>query len=156
LLSLPPDTKLRQATSSFCKISIEAVHSGEEALEKHQERMETNHPSFPYDLVLMDEHLENAGGKLKGSETTRLLRELGVRVVIVACSGNCLADDRLLYIAAGASHVWPKPYPNAPDIAEDLQNWFGGLAARGSPHGGQGPDDGGSGRAQGTLRGGHS
>jgi CheY-like chemotaxis protein len=132
------DTKLRQAMPSAAScstsITIEVVHTGEAALDKFREGVERSEPhAFDLDLVLMDEHMESAGGKLKGSETTKLLREMGMRGVIVACSGNCLADDRTLYLAAGASHVWPKPYPNAAEIGVDLQNWFGGLAARGSP-----------------------
>jgi CheY-like chemotaxis protein len=115
-------TKMKQVCSPFCAdLACVSVHSGEAAVEKFHEFVASEHPpAASYDLIVMDEHM----GDLKGSEATRLLRQAGCEAVIVAASGNCLPSDQRLYRDAGADHCWPKPYPNTPTIARDIQGWF--------------------------------
>jgi CheY-like chemotaxis protein len=108
--------KLRRAAEVVCEeLQCEAVHSGEGAIEKYDEiKARGNRESGSVggdkfvDLVLMDEHMENGGGTLKGTETIQILRQHGCKSVVVACSGNCLPADRERYMQAGAAHVWPK------------------------------------------------
>jgi CheY-like chemotaxis protein len=60
----------------------------------------------------MDQHMENAGGVLTGMEATEQLRASGCSKPIIMCSGNCAEKEKLEYFKAGASCVWPKPYPS--------------------------------------------
>ena len=46
----------------------------------------------------------------------------GCTATIIACSGNCLADDERVYKSAGADLVWPKPFPSAKEMRDDLLN----------------------------------
>jgi signal transduction histidine kinase len=125
--------KLKRAAQDVCEeLHCEAVHSGEAAIEKYDEIKAGGSRESGFvggdryvDLVLMDEHMENGGGTLKGSETIQILRQHGCRSVVVACSGNCLPADRERYIQAGAAHVWPKPYPDMSAMSQDLLRWFG-------------------------------
>jgi hypothetical protein len=49
----------------------------------------------------------------------------GARMVsCLSRSGNCLPEDRARYLAAGASDVWPKPYPDTGTIKDYLLAWF--------------------------------
>jgi signal transduction histidine kinase/CheY-like chemotaxis protein len=127
------EAKLKRAAQDVCaELHCEAVHSGEAAIEKYDKikaggsRESGSVGGDRYvDLVLMDEHMENGGGTLKGTETIQILRQHGCRSVVVACSGNCLPADRERYIQAGAAHVWPKPYPDMSVMSQDLLRWFG-------------------------------
>jgi signal transduction histidine kinase len=74
-----------------------------------------------FDVVLMDEHLGDQSAR--GSELTRQLRGSGCTAIIIACSGNCLADDEAVYKSAGADHCWPKPYPDAARMHADLRRF---------------------------------
>jgi CheY-like chemotaxis protein len=113
--------KLQQSATNICDhLVVRIVHSGEEAIALYDELKGS------IDLVVMDEYLDKEGGTLKGSETTKELREKGCTAVIVACSGNCLAGDKDRFIAAGANFMWPKPYPDRETMAKDLFGWFGG------------------------------
>jgi signal transduction histidine kinase/CheY-like chemotaxis protein len=73
-----------------------------------------------FDVIVMDQHLEKTGGVLTGSQATRQLRDQGCSTPIIMCSGNCSANDLGLYRAAGATRVWPKPYPSTEDMASDI------------------------------------
>jgi CheY-like chemotaxis protein len=57
---------------------------------------------------------------LRGSEAIRQLREMGCTRSIISCSGNCLDDDAAAYQNAGATISWPKPYPTALAMEQDL------------------------------------
>jgi signal transduction histidine kinase/CheY-like chemotaxis protein len=112
--------KLEQVLPAICAdFTINVTNSGEKALETYTEL------EGEIDLILMDEHLQHGGGTLKGTETTKQLRERGCKAVIVACSGNCLAPDITAYMDAGSTSAWPKPYPDSKTITGDLLGWFG-------------------------------
>jgi CheY-like chemotaxis protein len=110
---------IQAASALFSTVHIEACIHGEAALQKYDELQNS---SVKVDLILMDEHLEISGGVLTGSQTTKLLRDLGCECTIIACTGNCMPSDRAHYKAAGADHVWPKPYPAIEVMAQDLQD----------------------------------
>jgi CheY-like chemotaxis protein len=94
--------------------ACELVENGEGALEKLQDGKEV------FDVLIFDEHMENAGGKLKGSQVIRQLREAGCKAVIISCSVCCTAEDNKSYKAAGADICWSKPYPTSLRMFKDL------------------------------------
>jgi CheY-like chemotaxis protein len=73
-----------------------------------------------FDLIVMDQHLEETEGTLTGAQATRQLRDQGCSTPVIMCSGNCAANDLVLYREAGATRVWPKPYPTTEDMASDI------------------------------------
>jgi signal transduction histidine kinase/CheY-like chemotaxis protein len=99
-----------------CEVECTVADTAEKAIELITEGKED------FDVILMDQHLENAGGTLTGMEAVGQLRGKGYTLPIIMCSGNCSARDAESYLEAGASHVWPKPYPPTQQMADDLQN----------------------------------
>jgi CheY-like chemotaxis protein len=97
----------------LCDVKCTVVNTAEKALD-----LIASHDTF--DLVVMDQHLEQADGILTGAQATQQLRDLGHQTPIIMCSGNCAANDRAAYLAAGATHVWPKPYPTIEEMANDI------------------------------------
>ena len=76
-----------------------------------------------FEIIIMDEHFATGSGdsSLRGSEAIHLLRhELECNALIISCSGNCLADNKVCYTKAGADLCWPKPYPSSAKIRSDL------------------------------------
>ena len=73
--------------------SVEVAVNGEQALEMMEGGSE-------FDLIVMDENMQETGGVLLGTETTKLIREReeekgkGKRAVIVGHSGNCTDEDK--------------------------------------------------------------
>ena len=61
---------------------------------------------------------------MTGTQAIKRLQAQGSTARMVSCSGNCLPEDRIRYLAAGASDVWPKPYPDTSTIRRHLQSWF--------------------------------
>jgi CheY-like chemotaxis protein len=112
-LKAPRDSLCCEET---CRIECVTVDTAEKAME-----LIKNGPDGQFDLVLMDQHLENAGGVLTGIEAVRELRSSGHTHPIIMCSGNCDARDSDGYLSSGASLVWPKPYPPTPKMASDLR-----------------------------------
>ena len=49
---------------------------------------------------------------MTGSMATRLLREAGLTLPIIACTGNANYMDQDFYTAHGASALWSKPLPS--------------------------------------------
>jgi signal transduction histidine kinase/DNA-binding NarL/FixJ family response regulator len=112
-------------------VECTAVSTAEEALRLNAAG------DFNFDVILMDQHLENAGGVLTGTQATRQLRASGCTKPIIMCSGNCAEKEKREYFEAGASCVWPKPYPavKAMEVAlqDAVQDLPAGGAARSMP-----------------------
>ena len=83
--------------------------NGEEALEKTR--------SNEYDLIIIDQHMAEAHGKLLGHEVVRIMRDKGINSTIVGCSGN---DVKELHLRAGTSLIWSKPIPSDNEIVAQL------------------------------------
>lgn len=63
------------------------------------------HVAPPFDLVLMDGSMPI----MSGLEATTILRRHGVRVPVVAVTGNALSEDVEAFMKAGADAVLLKP-----------------------------------------------
>jgi CheY-like chemotaxis protein len=85
--------------------SIQEAASGKEALQLCASNF--------YDVVIMDQHMEEAGGILVGTDVIIAMRRSKLRSLIVGCSGNDLDD---LFWSAGADVVWKKPIPSNAEI----------------------------------------
>ena len=73
-----------------------------------------------YDMILMDCQMP----ELDGYETTRRLRELGLRIPIVAMTANAMTGDRERCLEAGMDDFITKPV--APAVLEAaLARWLG-------------------------------
>jgi len=76
-----------------------------------------------YDVLIFDEHMEGSGGKLKGSEVIRKLRQEGCKSVIVSCSTSCSESNggpTAAFFNAGADICWTKPFPSPGQMYIDL------------------------------------
>ena len=77
----------------------------------------------PFEIVIIDQHMEPAGGVMKGAQ---LVHDLNLRPyeqppVLVLASGNSdNPSERTHFLACGASVVWSKPYPEPADMVDDL------------------------------------
>jgi CheY-like chemotaxis protein len=125
---------LQQSTdTAHYEISCDTAASGEEALSMVMSAGDggsddSSDGSCPYDVIVLDQHLGNSGGKLLGTEVAANLRKtwqnrrtpLTREPVLVICSGNCTQEDAVRYRESGADLVWPKPMPSAPDMARGL------------------------------------
>ena len=80
-----------------------------------------NSTTWEYCLVIVDENLSGAGGQLLGSEGVKLLVDSGCDSKFVFSSANCSEDDRARYQAAGATAVWPKPYPPIEEMTSNVR-----------------------------------
>jgi DNA-binding response OmpR family regulator len=56
---------------------------------------------------------------MSGDEVAREVRNLGIQVYIVGCTGNALREDQDAYLDAGADDILPKPLHQA-DIVKRL------------------------------------
>ena len=98
--------------------------TGEEALDIVANGI--NGEKRAFDVVIMDQFMEGAGGVLLGSETVKLMREKHhVDCLIIGCSANAVESD---FEDAGADLFWGKPTPKNALIVEQIRS--GVLAKR--------------------------
>eukprot|EP00980_Cylindrotheca_fusiformis_P016889 scaffold5114_cov67-Cylindrotheca_fusiformis.AAC.7 len=90
--------------------NITEAATGEEALEKCKQRR--------FDVILVDQHMEEAGGVLLGTDTVVAMRRRNVDSVIVGCSGNDIDDQ---FTEAGTDWVMKKPTPPNDVIVKKLK-----------------------------------
>ncbi|KAK3243480.1 hypothetical protein CYMTET_46868 [Cymbomonas tetramitiformis] len=109
--------KLQSISSSMnLEWEIEDMETGEEVLAC----MKINPAA--YDVILLDEHFDNAGGVLKGTDVIAELKRSGIArlPVFISCSGNCTQSDMERYEGCGADIVFGKPTPTPARIAMDI------------------------------------
>jgi signal transduction histidine kinase/CheY-like chemotaxis protein len=121
------------------KLIITEAKTGEEAIE----RCKTNR----YDLITLDQHMEQAGGVLTGSQTCEQLRAMFAAaadapggsendsllssnktnarapskgVTIISCTGNVSAGDVAELARVGVDHVWAKPLGIGTEMEKDI------------------------------------
>ena len=110
-------------------VESKIVHTAEQALELIDSVCEMQ---GAFDVIILDQHMETAGGVMKGSELVAILRaRKGVPgpqlnalrsngPVLVMASANTEAEDNALYRAQGADIVWTKPYPRSDTLVRQL------------------------------------
>jgi CheY-like chemotaxis protein len=96
--------------------TITEASTGEKALEICKERT--------FDIIIIDQHMEEAGGAMLGTETVAEMRRLKIESIIVGCSGNDIDDE---FMDAGTDWVMGKPTPSNSIIQKHLRQF---LAAR--------------------------
>ena len=101
----------RMLAKAWDGIEIDAVMSGEDCLHRlvHEE----------FDLILMDCQMPG----LDGFETTRRLRESGIKTPIVACTANTTDQIRERCLQAGMDDYMAKPV-KVPVLKETLGKWL--------------------------------
>lgn len=90
--------------------SITEVPTGEKALEI----LETG----SFDVIIVDQYMEDAGGMLLGTDTILAMRRQKIKSLIIGCSGNDIEKD---FLEAGADYCWQKPLPSNATIIRQLR-----------------------------------
>ena len=81
----------------------------------------------PFDVMIVDQFMEESGGVLLGTELVEKLRNDGVKALLIGCSGNEIQEQ---FISVGCQFVWGKPMPPNEESIGQLRR---GLAAVLSP-----------------------
>jgi CheY-like chemotaxis protein len=111
--------KLHSLSSAQGKVTCDVVDTAEAVLE-----LLSCQKFAKYDLILMDQNFDNAGGLLTGTDVVKEIKRMGYLQPIIMCSGEASAYDVELYLDAGASLVWPKPYPTIETMLADIYALF--------------------------------
>lgn len=104
--------RIQKGIASNCVI-MEAS-TGESALQIFERE-----PENYFDVVIVDQYMEEAGGVLVGTDVVYALRRMRVDSIIIGCSGNDLDQE---FMEAGADWVWQKPIPSNEKIIAHLRN----------------------------------
>ena len=90
---------------------IQEAATGEEALQ-----LCASGESF--DIIIMDQYMEEAGGLLLGTDAIIAMRRTKLQSLIIGGSGNDLDH---LFRSAGADIIWKKPIPSNVEIIHQLR-----------------------------------
>ena len=101
--------RIRKGIAPNCSITEAAT--GEQALEICEKQT--------FDVIIMDNFMEQSGGILVGTDAIRQLRRSKVSSMIIGCSGN---DLEASFLSAGADLVWSKPTPSNAEIIKQLRD----------------------------------
>jgi PAS domain S-box-containing protein len=93
---------------------IKEAKNGEEALEI----IETDR----FDVIIVDQFMEESGGVLLGTELIAIMRENKVDSLIIGCSGNEIHDK---FVDAGCQYVWGKPMPSNEESIGQIKRGLG-------------------------------
>jgi CheY-like chemotaxis protein len=85
----------------LCKITADTAMSGRQAIEMIHEKN--------YDIVFMDHMMPETDG----AETTRIIREMGINVPVIALSANVVMGAKEEFLAAGMNDLLAKPIKKA-------------------------------------------
>jgi CheY-like chemotaxis protein len=82
------------------QLRVATAATGEKALECIRQEVQasggTTLPrACPYDVIVLDQHMQGGGGVLKGSDVCALITSMGFepKPLLIACSGNCMEED---------------------------------------------------------------
>merc|ERR1711935_380724 len=95
------------------KAKITEVSTGEEALAI------CNKTDF--DVIIMDQHMDSAGGVILGTDTVMAMRRRKINSVIVGCSGNDIDGE---FMESGTDWVMKKPTPPNEVIVGKLRHFL--------------------------------
>jgi CheY-like chemotaxis protein len=101
---------------------IQEAATGEEALQLCAANTTTSHDKKSFDVVIMDQYMEEAGGLLVGTDVIISMRRSKIQSLIIGCSGNDLDES---FQSAGADIVWKKPIPSNVEIIRQLRQHLG-------------------------------
>jgi len=107
--------------------SVDIAINGEQALEKIDAGGE-------FDLIVMDENMRETGGRLLGTEVTKLIRSREGRergVIIVGHSGNSTWEDKERGRVSGQDAFWEKPPPKSEQMLQDVSRLWDAREGRG-------------------------
>jgi len=91
--------------------AIKEAKNGEEALDICEKES--------FDVIFVDQFLEESGGVLLGTELVQQMRvSAGVEALIIGCSGNEIAEQ---FIQVGCQYVWGKPMPSNEEALGQLR-----------------------------------
>lgn len=91
--------------------TFQEATTGEEALEICK--------TESFDMILVDQYMEDAGGLILGTDTIIAMRRMRIQSLIIGCSGNDMDKE---FKEAGADHCWQKPLPSNAKIIKQIQN----------------------------------
>ena len=91
--------------------TITEAATGEEALIICREKK--------FDVIIVDQHMEEAGGELLGTDTVFTMRRQGIQSIIIGCSGNDIDSE---FIEAGSDWVMGKPTPSNSVILRQIKD----------------------------------
>jgi len=80
--------------------TISEAATGEEAL--------TLCETGSFDVVVVDQYMEEAGGVMVGTDVIASMRRMKIDSFLIGCSGNDMEES---FLSAGADLVWGKPMP---------------------------------------------
>jgi CheY-like chemotaxis protein/anti-sigma regulatory factor (Ser/Thr protein kinase) len=83
-----------------------------------------------FDVIVVDQYMQEAGGVMLGTDTIIALRRCAVDAVVIGCSGNDL-DEK--FTVAGADIVWRKPIPSNDKIIPSLRQLLDARAKGNKP-----------------------
>ena len=95
----------------LCKITADTAASGMQALELIQQR--------EYDIVFMDHMMPG----MDGVEVTKIIREKGIEVPIIALTANAIEGAQEMFLAAGMNDFLTKPI-NKTELKQMLEKWL--------------------------------
>lgn len=98
--------------------SVEEAVNGEEALKSVAKREKEG---MSFDIVVVDQYMEEAGGVMVGTDVVLAMRRNGVSAIIIGCSGNDMEHN---FMDAGCQAVWKKPMPNNQDTIAQLKQFL--------------------------------
>jgi CheY-like chemotaxis protein/HPt (histidine-containing phosphotransfer) domain-containing protein len=96
---------------NLCKIKADTATSGREAIELIGQNK--------YDLVFMDCMMP----EMDGNETTKIIREMGINVPVIALTANVIEGARETFLAAGMNDFLAKPIIKA-SLNQLLEKWI--------------------------------
>jgi len=80
-----------------------------------------------FDIIVVDQYMEDAGGVMVGTEAVVEMRKMGIDSIIIGCSGNDIDE---LFKEAGTDWVWGKPMPPNGKILKQLRQGLATLQLR--------------------------
>ena len=95
----------------LCQIKTETAVSGPEAIERLRHNK--------YDIVFMDHMMP----EMDGAEATKIIREMGITVPIIALTANAVSGAKDMLLAAGMDDFLSKPIIKA-SLFQLLKNWL--------------------------------
>jgi CheY-like chemotaxis protein len=100
----PPNRKLLLSLLRLLRVDPVGAENGQVCVDLFADTVAHGAP-MPFDLVLIDGSMP----VLSGLEATTILRKQGIRIPIIAVTGNALAEDVQAFLQAGADAVLLKP-----------------------------------------------